>query len=778
MKKSLQHMLYATICVVSVIIGLLVLWWVTSKPYTEENFISLMPHIVMIGLTSSGDVYYADIDVPMQPKWIKSSLSNIGDIAGSYGQLYTVTRGGSVPKYGAYDSSTQTSMSGTVTATQIAVDDMNAVAGVNGTVYRYSPTLTGGLAVTPGGMNSIAISGGFGYWVGSDGKLQYASSPSRNNYIETATGADWKQVTYDAGTVCAIKNNGELWCADTNVESLSANFTKQGTRLFNSINLKEGRIVGVGTDGKVYYSNSYAIPKWSEVATQPYTTAGTTTGTPVAFSKVILIYPGLNSRRKRFKGSAAKCNSNEELIDGYCYQACPSGRAAVGKTCPFKVKYIPAISSCPAGNDFINDSCYKPCGSGYVANGIVCDGTTTTKGSSAINTAGVSPERYSCPANGVLSGRYVRVRPTTLISNNKLCISALNVNGVDGSNLIPVGAKAFATDGTCIETPIGGGTCPPAVSSYISGATYDREVDGGKIKRSANLYWEVDLGSIKQIKSIGFVGCNYIANNSSPTTTTPGSDQITGMKIEVLFNSNKPGTYPVATRTLGPEKSQTITFDYSTTDPKMPNRCYDVCPKINGIVSTDNGDQSCFAAAGGITHRSVSVPVELYNPVCGPVTTPTGDIATIAAVTTTGAQVSLRNWKVDPSNDEYVLSCDILPGSVLKPVNTSVRVFRQFDFTADQFFEMFKLPTSGAAAYSRSTTVLPTVEGQGLEGSTKAISWTNVPSDNSTSYVCIVDSGVTCDSGFTYQAESSACIQDFTTMANITVKVPEIQLVA
>ena len=57
MKKSLQHILYYTICVVSLIIALLVLWWVTTKPYTEESFISLMPQMVLIGLTGVGDVY-------------------------------------------------------------------------------------------------------------------------------------------------------------------------------------------------------------------------------------------------------------------------------------------------------------------------------------------------------------------------------------------------------------------------------------------------------------------------------------------------------------------------------------------------------------------------------------------------------------------------------------------------------------------------------------------------------------------------------------------------
>jgi hypothetical protein len=209
----------------------------------------------------------------------------------------------------------------------------------------------------------------------------------------------------------------------------------------------------------------------------------------------------------------------------------------------------------------------------------------------------------------------------------------------------------------------------------------------------------------------------------------------------------------------------------------MPNRCYDTCPRINGITSMDNGDQSCYAAAGGITHRSVSVPLPLPDPVCGPITTSTGAIATIAAINAAGSAVSLGNWKVDPSNNQYVLSCDNLPGSVLKPASASIRVFRMGDFESEDFFAMLKLPTSGAGAYSRSTTVLPT-PGIKVEQSHTSIGWNTSLTDHVTPYVCVKNSAVTCSSGFTYDENNMVCVQDTTTMVSIPVQVPEIQTVA
>jgi hypothetical protein len=670
------------VCIVSLIIALIFFWWFTGKPYTKENFATPMPYIVLVGLTTGGDVYYADIDVPMNPKWIKT-LSGIGDIAGSYGQLYTVTTGGSIPKYGPYDSTTQTAMAGG-TVTKISVDDTNAVVGLNGQDYRYSSSPTGTLAAVSGQMMSVAVNGGLGYWVGSNGTLQYSSAPATNSWVATNTTPEWKQVSFDSGIVCALKTAGGLWTADKNVATETANWTQQGTQLFNQICIKAGRLVGVGTDGIVYYSNSYSSPSWTRVPTQTYTTAGaTTTPSSLSFSKVILMYPRLDARRKRFLGSATSCNSNEQLIGNFCYQSCPSGMPSKGTSCPYRAKYINAIASCPTG-EYIRGSCYQACPTGSVDpnNREMCLGTPTNKDPPIAQTP-VTPSTNTCPTDGSITGRYIRVRPTTLISNNKLCISSIIVKDGTGTTISTnANAKVTATDtkdAITNDCPIGRSTCP-LLGVYLSGTKYDRDTDGGKLNRINNLYWELDLGSMMNISEIRFVGCDYVPSGTVAATTSgtntgiPDSDQITGMTIEVLGMANHATSAPITSRSLGPDMTQTIKFNYKnkfTGD----NTCYDDCPKINGMTSVlDPVNNLCIASKGGVTNRSVTVPIDV-----GPVsiTTPLNGVGSplgIPSIGATGTAVNYVNWVTDPADSRYLLSCDNLPGSLLKDVSTTLQM--------------------------------------------------------------------------------------------------------
>ena len=679
MNKALLYILYATMCIVLFIISLIFLWWFTAKPI--ESFVAPMPFLVFVGITSTGAVHYADVDVPMNPKWISTGLT-AGDIAGTYGKLYTVSNGGSVPKYGAYDSATQTAMTGG-TVTQVATDDANMVGGVNGTSVMYSTNLTGTMSQV-GTQKQVAFSNMAAYALGVDGALYYTSTPTAGGWVKTSpAGTTFKQVTFDI-QVCALDTAGNVWCADTNVGNASANWAKQGTQQFNNITLKDGRLVGVGTDGKVYYSDSYSEPSWRQLSTQVYNSTGGATGSPVTFSKVIMMFPGLDSRRRRFLGSGS-CNSNEEKIGNYCYQPCPIGKAN-GTLCPYKVKFMPAVATCATG-EFINDACFQPCPQGTTASVDTCISASTPKATKPVATASSEPKymtpSYSCSSDGSVSGRYVRVRPTSLIENNKLCIQKLVVKDAAGNILT---GTASATDGTCADAPIGGTSCPGGFVTYLSGSKWDNETDGGAKSRAGSLYWDLDLGSVKNIKTISFTGCNYIARGGKADAVSPVStanaDQITGMIIEVLFKSNEPSTAPVASRSLGPSKGspQVITFNYTIKDPIIPGRCFDSCPPINGVKSIDGGDHSCIAASGGITNRSVTVPLELPDPVCEAAVNASGNAISVPAVDRNGKSLSISNWRPDPANPGYILSCDNLPGSTLVPVSTTLNLPRATGF--------------------------------------------------------------------------------------------------
>ena len=706
MKDYLRYMLYSTICIVTVIVALIFFEWFTSKPYTMESFATQAPYMILVGVTAGGEVYYADVDVPIQPKWIRAAtLTGIGDIAGSYGMLYTTTTAGSVPKYGAYDSTKWANMpSGT--ANNITVDDRGTVAGINGTRITVSPRNTTGFTETSSSAISLSISQGEAYCVGTDNKLYYSANPASSSWTLIDAGTTWKQVSLDSGVVCAIKTDGTLWCADSNIGApttgttttvgtgssavslrSAANFTQQGgsSRLFDSICVKGGRLIGIGKDGKIYYSDSYKNPTWKDLSalSKVYilsTGIASTDPVPV-FTKVIMMYPSATARKKRFIGTASACNANEQRIGIFCYQACPSGKPASGTQCPYLAKTIPAIATCPldtspgagsgAQTQYANGSCYQKCPDEYQpsADGISCIGIPIQKSRKSLNT-GVTPSQQLCPQDGSVAARYIRVRPSPLLKNNKLCIKSFSIGlGVNEGSGGSTRYTVTATDGSGKEAPIISGS----PDKYLCGNTFDKDVDGGQNNRASKLYWQVDLGSIRNIKTITFTGCNYIneGGNDTGVSAQPGADQITGMIID-LYKTNPTSATPVATRTLGSSKTQTITFNYVQQNAEMPNRCYDSCPPINGVPSARLNDYTCMAASGGVTKRAISSPILLGPASCTQAIAGDGTPRVYSATTTGGASVNIERFVPDPNNNQYILSCDGLPGSVLKPLSTSV----------------------------------------------------------------------------------------------------------
>lgn len=690
----LQYILYATVCIVSIFVALICMWWFTQKPYTKEDFIVPSPYLVMVGMTSSGGVFYADVDVPMNPKWINTALSGVGDIAGAYGQLYTVPSGGGTVSYASYTSSTQTAFTSTQRLTTISVDDDGGLVGCNGltgtNVHSISSPTAASTNLAGTGSISGSVSGGRWYEIGVDKNIYYHASRAVGpgvpaNPSGTAAGS-WAQVSFD-NVVCAIQTDGTLWCADTNIGAAGINWKKQGSKKFSQISLRGGRLAGIGTDGIAYYSNSYDSPSWTAIPMSEYTSAGVKQTTSLSLSKIILMYPLLDARRKRF--ATTDCNDDEQKIGVYCYQACSSGRAAVGTQCPYRQLQTPAIAVCPTGATYLNGSCYNPCPSGMSptpdGKGCILTGDTR-KRTATPNPSGsggyVASQYKGCPE--VVSARYVRIRPTTLISNNKLCLARVSVKAKDnteytvsstGSRTRTVATKNDdPANGTCVGSPIGQGGCG-TFATYLSGTKYDSDPDGGKASRASKVYWEVDLGAVVPIKSIQITGCNYVPASSSTATagtgiSEPNQDQITGMRVELLYDRNLPTTTPLVSRTLGPQTMQTLTFNYVTIAPNAPERCYDDCPPVNGVPSVmDKSQMICISASGGMTARAISSPLPLPAPVCGPPKTADGGALYIPVNNAaTGSAMTVRNWVTDPTNPTRVVSCDGLPGSILVPL--------------------------------------------------------------------------------------------------------------
>jgi len=245
-------------------------------------------------------------------------------------------------------------------------------------------------------------------------------------------------------------------------------------------------------------------------------------------------------------------------------------------------------------------------------------------------------------------------------------------------NLNTKPVATYATDGTCVDTPIGGNSCPGVWSTYVSSTKYDMESDGGRLSRQSKTYWEVDLGAVQQIRTIEFTGCNYVPATGATQTaidstaiSQPNADQITGMRIELLESANLPSTKPIADRTLGPQIRQVLTFNYLTKEPGIDDTCYDVCPNINGVQSIDGGQQTCISASGGVTSRSITTPLKLAPPVCGLPKNADGTPYVMVAEKLDNSVWNIGNWVINPTTPTQVLSCDVLPGSTLMPLSNT-----------------------------------------------------------------------------------------------------------
>ena len=514
MAKYLQYMLYATVCIVTLLVALLCMWWFMETPYTKEDFLVPAPFMVMVGLATDGRVYYADVDATLAPKWVYTGIGGVvTDIAGSYGILYTLSStslAGSQVKYGPYSSSSQKTFTSPQVLTALSVDADGKVAGINvearsdpgrvrnANVYTFaSPTAQAVEIGQTTVSTDISISGGT--WFGRvwPGNLLYKNETVGTEPVQLAipgvAAGNMAQVSYD-GAVCIIETDGTLWCADSNVGNSGANWAKQGTRKFTQICLKGGRIVGIGKDGNIYLSNTYLNPTWTMLPRKEYDAAGVLEpGKPdITFKKVILMYPSLDARRKRYLGTATECNPDEQKIGAFCYQPCASGRTPVGTSCPYRRLHTPAQASCAQGYEFVDGSCYAPCPTGYTANGQLCAGATTDKGGvNATAMAPVSPAKYECHPSGAISARYVRIRPTTLVTNNKLCLSAVTVSGASGQVLSAPSRNLTSqpsTIGRMVGKNIRGAIPIRAVKTVGSLLIYVAEDSdgGGQLKMIAN----------------------------------------------------------------------------------------------------------------------------------------------------------------------------------------------------------------------------------------------------------------------------------------------------
>ena len=688
MKQYLRYVLYYTICIVCLVLALWGIWWFTA---IKEGFETTAPaFLVLVGKTSTGGLYYADVDVPFTPKWQASSLTATGSIGVAYGQLYTLTGDSSVSKVSSYDAAVSAATSAPALK-QISVDDDATVGGIDatGNVYYGSAKNTKSL------MKWVSFSGGNAYGVGTDGSLYFNANPASGTWTKTNTGTTWKQVVLSGALVCAINTVGNISYAVNDITTVATiwmiNSGPIACPTFSYISLVGKRLIGVGTDSNVYYTDDVTSSLiWRTIPTRVYDNKGVPSTSSATFTAIEIMYPDPAARRKRFIDiGITSCNKSETLIGNYCYQPCSNGQVGIGNMCPYLRQHVPAKATCPAATSLINNTCFNPCSSAYTttqsgsstanytvdpANNEQCIGATFPKTTSQPSTTAVPASHLPCNANnGALQARYIRIRPSMDYINNKLCLQNVTIMGytVDATgnmgtsvvNLSSTGT-AFSTDGACAAGPL----AAAATCSFKSGTTYDKDNDGGKLSRMANTYWEVDLGSMQYVKSVAITGCSNTPASSSDDT----SNQMRGVRLEILKSSNGARTDPITQRILGPNPNatatgpftQTVTFKYGEGNANVngapPDVCYDVCPMIAGVQSVPQGDGACILNVTDVTNKSVTMP----QIVMAQTLLPPADL-----MDSTGKTIP-TTWTADPTDITQFLTCSEFSGSTLTSLTT------------------------------------------------------------------------------------------------------------
>jgi hypothetical protein len=628
MKEYLRYILYGMVYIVICFFAVYFLQWFT-KPVVEEGFAESMQDLVFAGIGSGGStVYFADVDVPINPRWIQGG-TGVTFLAGSYGNLYVTTSASSPLKKGAYNSTTWASTAATASMEQMSIDDSNgAISAVSsdGTYYyaasdQVALVSSGGASVA-GGLKWVSASNRRALGIGkTDGKIYFTGNAATGAWTASTNSGGWKLVVFDGHIGCALKTDGTLHAVDqiNSVAPTDTAWQPQGTMKFNHISLKAGRLVGIATDGKAYYSNTYRNPSWTALPMKQYDSTGAIVGTSDISLKQIEIFDAPpNFRRKRFITNNI-CNSGEEQIGSYCYQPCPSGERGVGDKCSYKRRETLATVVCtalPGGipTEYKNGKCVA----------VDCrqnNGTpsptdpNTCMGKAPVNKTikaarPVTPASYACASGGSVPGRYVRIRPSNVVKDNSLCITSVVVKDTNGNVLsnditsqlgsgstTPGNSRgvANATDGICNDGPIGGQSCQGrSDKSYYSSGKYNADSDSGFKRRSLQTYWEVDLQRIQNIKTVEVTCCNT---------------GILGMRLEVL-NENDPLAKPLVTRTFGKDTSQVFTFNFAALE---GDSCYDPggCPTFNGEQSTLMANGKCTVNSYDVIPRSIVKPIIL-----------------------------------------------------------------------------------------------------------------------------------------------------------------------
>ena len=244
----------------------------TTAPTTSTVTVSVPSQIC--GVDASQNIYCTTPNGSASPTWGKFNYGGLSNIAmTSKGDMYGVNSSGQI-FYDANLSTTNTAFTQLGGAlVQVSAGD-NMVCGVNaaGTPYCATIPLAAGNTnwVTLPNASLINIS------VSSTGELYGLNSVKQLYYSPSNTSGKWTQVNMpsvpftqvstDAGSVCGLDVNGNVFCSSP-TGIISPTWKQIPGQSLQKIQLHNGALLGVTTAGGLVYTSSIVNPSWTTIGT-------------------------------------------------------------------------------------------------------------------------------------------------------------------------------------------------------------------------------------------------------------------------------------------------------------------------------------------------------------------------------------------------------------------------------------------------------------------------------------------------------------------------------
>ena len=262
------------IVIILIILTLYLLYFKTNvkskkNNAVKENFYN--KNMVVMGVNSSTNIYYANQNIKTSPNWtqIPGGLSNVSY---SNGQAYGVNSVGNIFYNADYTSSNWIKVPGGLS--QVSFDGYNMIVmGVNssGNIYYANRNITSSPNWTQVGgvLTNLSYSNGQVYGVNSAGNIYYNANYTSSNWVQVP--GRLSQVSFDGYNmivmgvigVIGVNRSGNVYYANQNITT-SPNWTQLGGILSN-LSYTNGQLYGVNSAGNIYYNSNYISNNWVQV---------------------------------------------------------------------------------------------------------------------------------------------------------------------------------------------------------------------------------------------------------------------------------------------------------------------------------------------------------------------------------------------------------------------------------------------------------------------------------------------------------------------------------